>query len=529
MTETVLEQGQQASPCVMVIFGASGDLTKRKLIPALCNLAKDQLISPQFAVIGFSYDSLTTEAFRAQLSKDVKELASEPIDDKLWDWFLERIYYVQGDFQDSGAYEKLRAQISAVEKTHFTPGNRFFYLAVAPKFFAPVAKQLGQAGLTQEQDGKWARVIVEKPFGRDLDSAKQLNRDLKQILNEQQIYRIDHYLGKETVQNLMVFRFANAIAEPLWNRNFIDSVQITAAETVGVEQRGGFYETAGALRDMVPNHLFQLLSLTAMEPPISFDADAVRDKQAEILHAVQVPNPEDVPTTAVRGQYGKGIVAGGERSLAYRDEPKVSPTSNTETYAALKLQIDNWRWSGVPFYLRTGKRLHQRATEIAIQFRRSPFVLFRKTKIADLQTNRLVIHIQPEEQISLRFGAKVPGPVMRLGLVNMEFDYARDFGSSHSTGYERLLYDCMIGDATLFQRADMVEAGWRVIQPVLDAWSSEPAKQFPNYAAGTWGPAEADELLKRDGRAWRAIGEEQVSSEPTKVPETLGRATAGAR
>lgn len=529
MTEIVQEQGQQASPCVMVIFGASGDLTKRKLIPALCNLAKDQLISPQFAVIGFSYNSLTTEAFRAQLSKDVKELASEPIDAKLWDWFLERIYYVQGDFQDSAAYEKLRAQIFSVEKKHSTQGNRFFYLAVAPKFFAPVAKQLGQAGLTQEQDGKWARVIVEKPFGRDLDSAKQLNRDLKQILNEQQIYRIDHYLGKETVQNLMVFRFANAIAEPLWNRNFIDSVQITAAETIGVEQRGGFYETAGALRDMVPNHLFQLLSLTAMEPPISFDADAVRDKQAEILHAVQVLNPEDVATTAVRGQYAEGIVSGGERSLAYRDEPKVSPASNTETYAALKLQIDNWRWSGVPFYLRTGKRLHQRTTEIAIQFRRSPFVLFRKTKIADLQTNRLVIHIQPEEQISLRFGAKVPGPVMRLGLVNMEFDYARDFGSSHSTGYERLLYDCMIGDATLFQRADMVEAGWRVIQPVLDAWSSEAVEGFPNYAAGTWGPAEGHELLKRDGRAWRAIGEEQVSSEPTKVQETLGRATAGVR
>ena len=529
MSEGFEEQGQQAGPCTMVIFGAGGDLTKRKLIPALYNLAKDRLLSPQFALIGFSYDSLTTEAFREQLSKDIKEFEPEPVDAKLWDWFLERIYYVQGDFQDSAAYEKLRTQIAVAEKTHSTQGNRFFYLAVSPKFFSPVAKQLGQAGLTQEIDGKWSRVIVEKPFGRDLDSAKELNRELKQILNEQQIYRIDHYLGKETVQNLMVFRFANAIAEPLWNRNFIDSVQITAAETVGVEQRGGFYETAGALRDMVPNHLFQLLSLTAMEPPISFDADAVRDKQAEILHAVQVPNPEDVTLIAVRGQYGKGIVLGGERSVAYRDEPKVSPASNTETYAALKLQIDNWRWSGVSFYLRTGKRLHQRTTEIAIQFRRSPFVLFRKTKIPDLQTNRLVIHIQPEEQISLRFGAKVPGPVMRLGLVNMEFDYARDFGTSHSTGYERLLYDCMIGDATLFQRADMVEAGWRVIQPVLDAWSSQPAEQFPNYGAGTWGPTEADELLKRDGRAWRAIGEEQVSSEPTKVPETLGRATAGVR
>jgi glucose-6-phosphate 1-dehydrogenase len=528
MTELSHEQGQQASPCVMVIFGASGDLTKRKLIPALCNLAKSHLLSTKFAVIGFSYDSMTTEAFRAQLAKDIKEFAPEPVDSKLWDWFLERIYYVQGDFQDSAAYEKLKVQIAAAEKTHSTEGNRFFYLAVSPKFFAPVAKQLGEAGLTQESNGKWARVIVEKPFGRDLDSAKQLNRDLKKILEEQQIYRIDHYLGKETVQNLMVFRFANAIAEPLWNRNFIDSVQITAAETVGVEHRGGFYETAGALRDMVPNHLFQLLSLTAMEPPISFDADAVRDKQAEILHAAQVPTPEEVITTAVRGQYGEGF-EGKERSLAYRNEAMVSPTSNTETYVALKLQIDNWRWAGVPFYLRTGKRLPHRTTEIAIQFRRSPFVLFRKTKIADLQTNRLVIHIQPDEGISLRFGAKIPGPVMQLGLVNMEFDYARDFGRSHSTGYERLLYDCMIGDATLFQRADMVEAGWRVIQPILDVWSAVPAKQFPNYAAGTWGPSEADALLARDGRAWRKIGEEQTPPEPSELPKTLARATAGVK
>jgi glucose-6-phosphate 1-dehydrogenase len=527
MTEAIDEHGQQPTPCVMVIFGASGDLTKRKLIPALYNLAKDKLLPPQFAVIGFSFDSITTEAFRAQLTKDIKEFADEPIDGHLWDWFLERMYYVQGDFQDTAAYERLKAQIAAAEKAHSTQGNRFFYLAVAPKFFAPVAKQLGQAGLTQEEDGKWARVIVEKPFGRDLASAKQLNRDLKQILEEQQIYRIDHYLGKETVQNLMVFRFANAIAEPLWNRNFIDSVQITAAETVGVEQRGGYYETSGALRDMVPNHLFQLLSLTAMEPPISFDADAVRDKQAEILHAVQVPTQEEVLTTAVRGQYGEGI-AGQERMPGYRNESKVSPTSNTETYAALRLQIDNWRWSGVPFYLRTGKRMPRRETEIAIQFRKSPFVLFRKTKIADLQTNRLVIHIQPDEGISLRFGAKVPGPVMRLGLVNMEFDYTRDFGRSHNTGYERLLYDCMIGDATLFQRADMVEAGWRVIQPILDVWSALSAERFPNYAAGTWGPNESDELLARDGRSWRKIGEDHPSSEPNEVPAALGRATAGA-
>jgi glucose-6-phosphate 1-dehydrogenase len=512
----------------MVIFGASGDLTKRKLIPALCNLAKDQLLSQQFAVIGFSNDSMTTESFRAQLSKDIKEFATEPVDTKLWDWFVERIYYVQGDFQDSAAYARLKAQVEAVEKANTTQGNRFFYLAVATKFFAPVAKQLGQAGLTQEGDGKWARVIVEKPFGRDLESAKELNRELKKILTEQQICRIDHYLGKETVQNLMVFRFANSIAEPLWNRNFIDSVQITAAETVGVEQRGGFYETAGALRDMVPNHLFQLLSLTTMEPPISFDADAVRDKQAEILHAVQVLTPEEVLSNAVRGQYGEGVM-NGERLQAYRNEVKVSPTSNTDTYIALKLQIDNWRWAGVPFYLRTGKRLPRRMTEIAIQFRRCPFVLFRNTPISDLETNRLVIHIQPDEGISLRFGAKVPGSVMRLGLVNMEFDYARDFGSAHSTGYERLIHDCMIGDATLFQRADMVEAGWKVIQPVLDVWQALPAGGFPNYAAGTWGPAEADRLLARDGRAWRATEDEQPKTEINQTPAAVGRATAGVR
>jgi glucose-6-phosphate 1-dehydrogenase len=520
--------GHQASPCMMVIFGASGDLTKRKLIPALCNLAKDKLLSPQFAVIGFSSNSMTTETFRAQLTKDIKEFAPEPVDSQVWDWFLERTYYVQGDFQDSAAYSRLQAQIAAAEKKHSTQGNCFFYLAVSPKFFSPVVKQLGQAGLTREEGGKWARVIVEKPFGRDLPSAKQLNRDLKQTLDEQQIYRIDHYLGKETVQNLMVFRFANSIGEPLWNRNFIDHVQITAAETVGVEQRGGYYETSGALRDMVPNHLFQLLSLTAMEPPISFDADAVRDKQVEILHAVQVPNPEEVMTTAVRGQYGQGM-AGAERLPAYRDEPMVSATSNTETYAALRLEIDNWRWAGVPFYLRTGKRFPRRTTEIAIQFRRAPFVLFRNTKIADLQTNRLVIHVQPDEGISLRFGAKVPGPVMQLGLVNMEFDYARDFGHSHSTGYERLLYDCMIGDATLFQRADMVEAGWRVIQPVLDAWSNPPARSFPNYAAGSWGPEESDELLARDGRAWRTIEEDHPSPEHSEVTAALARATAGVR
>jgi len=488
----------------MVIFGASGDLTKRKLLPALVNLAREGLLSRQFAIVGFAFDQMNTNSFRELLTKEINEFSAEPVDQKLWQWFLERIYYVQGNFSDDAAHQRLKDQLAEAEKKHNTQGNRFIYLAVAPQFFAPVVAKLGALGITREEAGRWSRVVVEKPFGHDLDSAIQLNKDLKETLDEKQIYRIDHYLGKETVQNVLVFRFANSIIEPLWNRNYIDHVQITAAESVGVEHRGAYYEKAGALRDMVPNHLFQLLTLTAMEPPISFAADAVRDKQTEILHAIQPPSPEDVLHNMVRGQYGSGTVA-GERVPGYRSEPGVAPDSNTETFVALKLNIDNWRWADVPFYLRTGKRLCKRVTEISIQFRRAPFMLFRNTTIKDRRHNRLVIHIQPDEGISLRFGAKVPGSVMKLGLVNMDFDYARDFGTSHSTGYERLLYDCMMGDATLFQRADMVEAGWNVIQPLLDVWKALPPRGFPNYPAASWGPQEADDLLQRDGRAWRDI------------------------
>jgi glucose-6-phosphate 1-dehydrogenase len=492
----------------MVTFGATGDLTKRKLIPALCNLAGENLLSKQFAMIGFSADDYTTESFRKMLAEEIPKFTSQPLDLKLWDWFSERLYYVKGDFQDPGAYKRLQQQIAEAEKKHQTLGNKFFYFAVAPRFFSPIAKQLSSAGLVTEENGKWARVIIEKPFGHDLDSARQLNQDLKKVLTEKQIYRIDHYLGKETVQNVLVFRFSNNIIEPLWNRNFVDHVQITAAETVGVEHRGGFYETAGALRDMVPNHLFQILTMTAMEPPISFDADEVRNKQAEVLHAIQPLNPEEVLTSSVRGQYAEGEID-GQRVVGYRSEPSVAPDSNTETFVALKLQIDNWRWAGVPFYLRTGKRLANRRTEIVIQFRRTPFVLFRNTTVKNLETNRLVLHIQPDEGISLSFGAKVPGSIMKLGLVNMDFNYCSYFGAEHSTGYERLLHDCMAGDATLFQRADMVEAGWSVIQPILDVWHALPARGFPNYAAGSWGPKEAEDLLQRDGRAWREIGAEE--------------------
>ncbi len=498
-----------AAPCVMVIFGATGDLTKRKLLPALCNLAQDDVLPKQFAIVGFAGNDFDTGSFRKMLADEIPKYAPAPINSKLWDWMNERIYYVKGDFLDAEAYRRLNQQIIEVDKLHNALGNRFFYLAVAPRFFSPIVQMLGQCCLTKEDNERWARVIVEKPFGHDLASARQLNRDLKQALTEKQIYRIDHYLGKETVQNVMVFRFSNNIIEPLWNRNYVDHVQITAAETVGVEHRGSFYETAGALRDMVPNHLFQLLTMTTMEPPISFDADEVRNKQAEVLHAIQPFGPEEVLTNMVRGQYGGGAFD-GRRVVGYRSEPEVAPDSNTETFVALKLLIDNWRWAGVPFYLRTGKCLAQRMTEIVIQFRRTPFVLFRNTTVRNLETNRLVIHIQPDEGISLSFGAKVPGSVMKLGLVNMDFDYSSYFGAEHSTGYERLLRDCMAGDATLFQRADMVEAGWSVIQPILDVWHALPARGFPNYAAGSWGPLEAEELLEKDGRSWRRPGEEEV-------------------
>ena len=375
-----VETASFAAPCVMVIFGATGDLTKRKLIPALLNLAQDDMLPREFAIVGFAVNDLDTESFRKTLGEQMPEFAPDPIDLRMWEELAKRIYYVAGDFQDPEAYKRLKAQIEEADRIHHTGGNKFFYLAVAPRFFARIVDQLGAAGLTKEEDGHWSRVIIEKPFGHDLESAIQLNNDLKKTLAEKQIYRIDHYLGKETVQNVMVFRFTNNIIEPLWNRNYVDHVQITASEMVGVEHRGGFYETAGALRDMVPNHLFQLLTMTAMEPPISFDADEVRNKQAEVLHAIQPLNPEDVLKNMVRGQYAEGVVD-GEHVASYRNEPDVARDSNTETFVALKLQIDNWRWAGVPFYLRTGKRLAMRATEIVIQFRRTPFVLFRNTAV----------------------------------------------------------------------------------------------------------------------------------------------------
>ncbi|HLG16399.1 MAG TPA: glucose-6-phosphate dehydrogenase [Blastocatellia bacterium] len=496
--------GQVAAPCVMVIFGAAGDLTKRKLIPALYNLAKDHLLSREFAIIGVARAPLTTEAFRAKIGAEIQEFATTSVEADLWEWFERRLYYVSGNFDNAETYKRLAQTLARVDNDHGTHGNVFYYLATAPSYFAEVVQQLGAEGLARDDGANWRRVIIEKPFGRDLDSARELNQQIKEVLSERQIYRIDHYLGKETVQNILVFRFGNGIFEPIWNRRYIDHIQITAAESVGVEGRGGYYETSGALRDMVPNHLFQLITLTAMEPPISFEANAVRDEQAKILHAIQPISPEDVLSRTVRGQYGEGAM-GDEKVPAYRSEPNVAAASNTETFVAMKLSIDNWRWADVPFYLRTGKRLGRRVTEIAIQFKRAPFVLFRNTPIERLTTNRLVLNIQPDEGISLRFGAKIPGAVLNLGAVDMDFAYSDYFGSTPSTGYERLLYDCMIGDATLFQRADMVEAGWSVVAPVQDVWKALPARSFPNYAAGSWGPREADELMARDGRHWRII------------------------
>jgi glucose-6-phosphate 1-dehydrogenase len=492
--------GKVAGPCLLVLFGASGDLTKRKLVPALFNLAKAKLLPQNCAILGVSFDELSTEQFRDQVTSFLppEDRSSDALQD-----FRSRLYYQRGDFGDSAMYGSLESRLRDLNQEYKTESNYLFYLATAPRFFGSIVQQLGLSQLSQQDNECWRRVVIEKPFGHDLESARALNREIKAVLAENQIYRIDHYLGKETVQNILVFRFDNAIFEPIWNRRYIDHVQITNAETVGVEQRGGYFDTAGTLRDMVPNHVMQLLSLTAMESPVSFQADAVRDEQAKVLHAVQILDSESVLQDSVRGQYGDGAI-GDERFRGYRAEPGMSAESRTETFVALKLNIDNWRWVGVPFYLRTGKRLAKRHTEITIQFKKAPFHLFRKMPVEE-HSNQLVMQIQPTEAISLSFGAKIPGPVLRVGSVDMSFEYSKYFGAEAYTGYEVLLYDCMIGDATLFQRADMVEAGWNIVDPVLDVWKALPPRRFPNYAAGSWGPKESDEMMRRDGRAWRVI------------------------
>jgi glucose-6-phosphate 1-dehydrogenase len=498
---------EPAGPCILVIFGAAGDLTKRKLVPALYNLALNGLLPSNFAIVGVARADKNDQAFRDELNEAMKQFATSPLDAKKWSWFEERLYYLRGNFEDADTYTRLKERLIKIDQEHGTENNCLYYLATAEDYFDKIIENLNLSGLSQESEKNWRHVIIEKPFGNDLDSACALNRKILAVLKESQIYRIDHYLGKETVQNLMVFRFGNAIFEPAWNSRYIDHVQITVAESVGIEGRGGFYEKAGALRDFVPNHLFQLVSLIAMEPPSCFDADAVRDKKTEVLTAIHPFTEDDVRSNAVRGQYGAGIVT-GKSVIGYRSENRVAADSNVETYVALKLSIDNWRWAGVPFYLRTGKALPKRATEIAIQFKNPPIPLFRDEAMDLLSPNFLIMHIQPNEGISLQLGAKIPGPTVRIGQVKMNFCYKDNFGVSPSTGYETLIYDCMIGDPTLFQRADGVEAGWKVVKPIQELWSAERESDFPNYSAGTWGPSKAAELLTRDGRQWRLIDDD---------------------
>jgi glucose-6-phosphate 1-dehydrogenase len=498
-----MSDGKKADACVMVIFGATGDLTKRKLFPALYYLAKDDFLPHKFAVVGVGRQEMTSEDYRKEAVANLREFIDDP-EEKLLKWFAGRTYYTGGDFDDDKKlFGDLKDLLGEVTAEHQIPDNYLFYLATPPDLFANVTQKAVKNGLGKEEDG-WRRFIYEKPFGRDLESAKRLNAQLARNVREHQIYRIDHYLGKETVQNILVFRFGNSIFEPIWNRNYVDHIQITVAEELGVEQRGGYYDSAGALRDMIPNHILQLVTLTAMEPPVSFEADAVRDEQTKILQAIQPFTPENVLRRTVRGQYGEGKID-GKPVAAYRDEEKVSPRSNIETFAALKLSIDNWRWADVPFYVRTGKRMAAKHSDVVIQFKRAPFMLFRETSVERLTTNRIVIHIQPDEGITLHFGAKIPGPVVNTGPVDMDFNYREHFGEEVRTGYERLLYDCMIGDATLFQRSDMIEAAWAVVTPVIDVWSAIPARDFPDYPAGSWGPTDSDELLAQDGRAWKNV------------------------
>ncbi|MFL6467704.1 MAG: glucose-6-phosphate dehydrogenase [Pyrinomonadaceae bacterium] len=492
----------KAEPCVMVIFGATGDLTKRKLLPAIYNLAKDGYLPDKFAIIGVGRQELERDEFRNEALGHLKEFAGNSLDKETVRWLRDRLYYTGGDFgEDKQLFSDLKELLGELCTKRGIPPNYFYYMALPPNLFAEVAGKVVNNGMGREEHGHWRRFIFEKPFGHDLRSAKKLNADLLKILKERQIYRIDHYLGKETVQNLLVFRFGNGMFEPIWNRNFVDHVQITVGETLGVEQRGKYYDAAGALRDMVPNHIFQLVTLTAMEPPVSFNANEVRDEQAKVLEAITPFDKKSVETDVIRGQYIKGV-EDGKRVVGYRDEQDISRRSTTETSVTLKLSIDNWRWADVPFYLRTGKRLAEKHTSIIVQFKQPPFMLFRGTPVDRLRSNYIDIHIQPDEGITLHFGAKVPGPEMKLGAVDMDFNYVEHFGERISTGYERLLFDCMMGDATLFQRADMVEAGWQIVSPILKHWN-ENRTSVPRYAAGSWGPKASDELLERDGRKWR--------------------------
>jgi glucose-6-phosphate 1-dehydrogenase len=497
-------------PCAFVIFGASGDLTGRKLIPALYNLACQDLLPTGFAVLGFAITPMDDEAFREAMRAWVEKSPEVLIFRKnLWQEFAPSLHYMTADFENPDGYRLLVERLKELDGEHGCNGNRLFYCATPPSFTPTIVENLGKHVLPASSASTEARIIVEKPFGRDLASAQNLNATLHQVFKEEQIYRIDHYLGKETVQNLLAFRFANSIIEPIWNQKYIDHVQITATESLGVEHRARYYEEAGCLRDMFQNHLLQLMALIAMEPPVHYDGHSVRDRKVDVLRSLAPINPERLGEIAVRGQYGPGEFS-GVPVPGYRQEEGVAPDSNTETYAAIKLTIDNWRWADVPFYLRSGKRMRKKLTEIAIQFKRVPHLFFPEIPAHPIEPNRLLIRIQPEEGIILKFGAKMPGPQMRIQQVKMEFSYSQAFGEFPATAYETLLLDAMEGDPTLFNRSDAVELAWKALAPVQEMWSAIRASQsFPNYAAGTWGPAAAEALLARDGRAW-------IESEPSR-------------
>ena len=503
--EDVAQAAQQSEripePGVVVIFGASGDLTKRKLLPALFHLEQAGLLPDQFRVVGVARRDLGS-TFAQDMKSGIIEFGGAKEGANKLDKFIGKVSYHQMNFDEDDGYARLKTLLDSYDRDYGTKGNRLFYLAVAPEYFSDIIHRLGSHGMAHPETGR-ARVVIEKPFGHDLDSARALNDDVNQVFAEQQVFRIDHYLGKETVQNILVFRFANGIFEPIWNRNYIDHVQITAAESIGIEGRGPFYEKAGALRDVVQNHMMELLSFVAMEPPGSFHADAVRYEKVKVWRAIK---PVEEKNT-VRGQYGRGMVDSVEVK-GYREEDRVDPESQTETFTALKLEIENWRWAGVPFYLRGGKRMHKRATEIMIEFKQPPTLLFDqagRTKCKEIQPNLITMRIQPDEGISLRFGAKVPGPDMSVCPVNMDFRYSTSFGMSSANGYERLLLDAMLGDATLFAHRDGVEATWSLFTPVLGVWAEAKPLAFPNYASGSWGPKEALDLMLRDGRQWRKL------------------------
>jgi glucose-6-phosphate 1-dehydrogenase len=492
--------GGRSEPCAIVVFGASGDLAKRKVIPAMYDLAQSNGLGERYSIIGFARTHMTDDAFRQSLGEAAKTISEVgPIDPAKWDAFASNLHYCQGDYGDAESYTRLAKALDELDAQRGLCGNRLFYLSTPPEVYQDIVEHLGQAGLAKPcNPGAWVRIIIEKPFGRDLASAKQLNKIVLNVFEEKQIYRIDHYLGKDTVQNLLVLRFGNGIFEPLWNRNYVDHVQITASETLGVERRGGFYETAGALRDMIQSHVLQLTSLVSVEPPASFDATAVRNEKLKVLQSIRPFNLEMVAQSVVRGQYGPGKL--GDKSVeGYRDEPQVSPNSRTETFVAMRVLVDNWRWAGVPIYLRTGKRLAKRTTEIMIQFKRAPHIVFRDK---DVQANRLVLNIQPAEGITISFGAKKPGTEMNIGNVAMDFSYAKTFGNGSRSAYATLLNDCLRGDATLFDRGDSVEAAWALVDPILDVWSAAKTASVPEYLSGSWGPKESDQLLERDGRQW---------------------------